>query len=158
AMLGGAGDDYYIVANPTDLVSESIGGGFDVVVTAVDYTLQANQEIEVLSALPPSAPAGVTGNAEIDAALASLPPFTTALSLTGNERANVLIGGAGNDTLTGGGGADGFRFQVPFGAGANVDTIADFDPTQDHFELDPTLFAGLPAGTLDSAHLAYGSA
>ena len=80
-MLGGTGNDTYIVDNALDVVTENAGGGIDKVVASVSYTLAAGSEIEVLSG------SGAVG-----------------LTLTGNEIANTIIGTSGNDTLNGGGG------------------------------------------------------
>jgi serralysin len=108
-MAGGAGNDSYFVDNAGDVVNEAAGQGTDTVFASVNYSLSAGQEIEFLRAN-----AGATG-----------------LSLTGNEFANRLVGGAGNDILNGGGGTDSlgggagndiFRFLSGFGQ----DTITDF--------------------------------
>jgi Ca2+-binding RTX toxin-like protein len=94
-LVGRGGDDTYFVFNSGVDVLESVGRGFDQVLSSVNYTLQAGQEIEVLA----------TNNATA----------TTAINLTGNEFANsisgntgdnILDGGLGNDTLIGGAGID----------------------------------------------------
>ena len=55
-----------------------------------------------------------------------------------------MIGGGGNDTLTGGVGADIFRFDGPLSSTANRDTITDFNPDQgDRIELENAVFKGL---------------
>ncbi len=108
-MAGGAGNDTYFVDNAADVVNEAAGQGTDTVFASVNYSLTAGSEIEFLRAN-----AGATG-----------------LSLTGNEFANRLVGGAGNDTLDGGAGNDSlgggagndiFKFLAGFGQ----DTITDF--------------------------------
>ena len=83
-MSGGTGNDTYIVDNAGDVVTEAAGEGTDTVNTILgSYTLGAN--VENLN-------------------------FTGAGSFagTGNTLANVIVGGAGNDTLDDGGvgGAD----------------------------------------------------
>ncbi len=83
-MSGGMGNDTYLVDNAGDVVNEAVGGGSDTVLASVDYTLGVGQEIEFLKAND-----GATG-----------------LTLTGNEFANTIIGGAGDDVLIGGGGID----------------------------------------------------
>ena len=50
--------------------------------------------------------------------------------LTGDAKANVLYGKLGNDTLTGGVGADVFVLDTATGSG-NVDTILDFTSASD---------------------------
>ena len=47
-MEGLGGDDRYIVGNSADTVIEAAGGGTDRVYASVDYTLGANQDIEML--------------------------------------------------------------------------------------------------------------
>ncbi|WP_305123587.1 calcium-binding protein [Methylocystis suflitae] len=81
-MNGGAGDDFYYVNSGSDIVNEAVGGGRDTVMTSVSYMLRPGQEIEVLRVA-----AGVPG-----------------LSLIGNEFANTIYAGNGNDTLVDGGG------------------------------------------------------
>src|SRR5262249_61089014 len=83
-LIGGAGNDTYYVDNGGDSVVETTGGGIDTVVSTVSYTLPAEVEILVLN-----------GNAQTG--------FGNALNntITGNGTANVMSGGAGNDTLDG---------------------------------------------------------
>jgi len=81
-MIGGAGDDIYIVESGTDVVTEAANEGTDEVRSSVSYTLSNNVEYLTLTG------AGVingTGNA-----LANI--------ITGNSAANVLTGGLGDDT------------------------------------------------------------
>jgi Ca2+-binding RTX toxin-like protein len=108
-MAGGGGNDTYFVDNAGDVLNEAVGQGTDTVYASANYSLSAGQDIEFLRAN-----AGPTG-----------------LSLTGNEFANRLVGGTGNDTLDGGAGNDSlaggaghdiFKFLAGFGQ----DTITDF--------------------------------
>jgi Ca2+-binding RTX toxin-like protein len=48
AMAGGAGNDFYLVDDAADLVTEAAGEGRDTVLALVDFTLAAGQEIEEL--------------------------------------------------------------------------------------------------------------
>ena len=89
SMQGGTGDDLYIVDNAGDLVVENVGEGLDHVRAGVDYSLTA--EVENLT-LTGGAISG-TGN-ELDN------------TIVGNGSSNTLFGGAGNDTLTDNGGND----------------------------------------------------
>jgi Ca2+-binding RTX toxin-like protein len=105
-LAGGGGNDLYHVNNGLDQVQEAAGGGTDTVYASVDYALAGGEEIEILRA-----DAGTTG-----------------LQLAGNEMANSLYGGAGYDTLAGGGGDD--RYYVNDGhdlvreaIGGGTDTV-----------------------------------
>ena len=80
-LIGGVGNDTYIVDNALDMVTRGASAGTDTVHAAVTYTLAANVENLTL-----------TGTASING--------------TGNTLANVIIGNAGNNMLDGGAGAD----------------------------------------------------
>jgi Ca2+-binding RTX toxin-like protein len=82
-MAGGTGNDTYTVDDAGDRVSEAVGEGTDTVVSMTNYSLAYGSEIEFLRA------SGTQG-----------------LWLAGNEFANTLVGGAGNDGLDGGSGND----------------------------------------------------
>jgi Ca2+-binding RTX toxin-like protein len=88
-MDGGLGNDTYYVDCLTDVVTENINEGTDLVVSDINYTLGLNLENLTLSGMALAA----TGNE-----LNNL--------LTGNALANTLNGGLGNDTLDGGYGID----------------------------------------------------
>jgi Ca2+-binding RTX toxin-like protein len=85
-LTGYAGNDFYRVEEAGDAVVEYAGGGFDSVYAVGSYTLAAGTEIELLSAIDPAAAAAMT--------------------LIGNEFANIIYGNAGSNTLIGGGAAD----------------------------------------------------
>jgi Ca2+-binding RTX toxin-like protein len=81
-MRGGAGNDFYIVDDAGDLVTEGLGKGVDEVQTSLaTYTVTAN--VETLS--------GTNNNGQ---------------GLTGNGVANTITGGSGNDMLDGAAGND----------------------------------------------------
>ncbi|WP_205758158.1 calcium-binding protein [Macromonas bipunctata] len=92
-MEGGDGDDTYYVDNTKDQVIESSAtGGNDLVISSLSaYTLSANIEN------------GQIGNA-------------TAANLTGNDLANVIYAGKGNNVMNGGAGTDTVSYL--FGTGA----------------------------------------
>ena len=107
-MEGEQGNDFYLVDNVGDVVSElnSSGfdqGGFDTVQSSVDITLPTG--LEHLN---------LTGNAQRGTGNAS------SNTLIGNTQNNLLQGFNGNDTLNGGGGANEID---RLNGGANIDTF-----------------------------------
>jgi trimeric autotransporter adhesin len=89
-MIGGAGDDTYVVDDYGDKVTEQPNEGIDTVVSSLSYTLGAN--LEILSLLGTSNLSGSGNDAD-----------NTIYGNTGN---NVLNGGLGTDTMKGGLGDD----------------------------------------------------
>ena len=89
-MIGGTGNDIYVVDAVGDVATELVGEGTDTVQSSVTYTLGANVENLLL-----------TGTAAINATGNTLDNV-----LTGNTGNNVLSGGAGDDTMIGGLGND----------------------------------------------------
>jgi Ca2+-binding RTX toxin-like protein len=89
-MAGGFGSDTYQVDSVADVVQEGVNAGFDMVISSVTYTLQANVESLLLTG---ELDLNGTGNASDN-------------TLTGNTGKNTLTGLAGNDALTGGLGDD----------------------------------------------------
>jgi Ca2+-binding RTX toxin-like protein len=85
SMTGGAGNDTYVVDVAGDAVTEIGGGGVDLVNSSVTYTLAA--EVENLT---------LTGLGAINGSGNGL-----ANRLIGNNAANVLDGGTGNDSMFG---------------------------------------------------------
>ena len=81
-MIGGTGNDTYIVNNSADVVLENNGEGNDTVQASVTYTLSANVENLTL-----------TGSGNINGTGNTLDNV-----ITGNGGINTLTGGAGNDT------------------------------------------------------------
>lgn len=65
-------------------------------------------------------------------------------SLDGSAGSDFLFGGAGKDTLKGGLGADAFRFDATI-ASTNIETITDFNHTDDRIELENAIFTKLSA-------------
>ena len=93
-LIGGLGDDTYIVDNAGDVVIEIDGQGTDRVISSVSYALSNTSWVEGLT---------LTGTANLNA--------------TGNNIGNVILGNAGDnridgrrggDVMTGGGGVDTF--------------------------------------------------
>ncbi|GAB5471039.1 MAG: hypothetical protein Kilf2KO_40690 [Rhodospirillales bacterium] len=90
-MVGGQGDDTVVVLDATDQVIELAGGGQDLVLSDVDYSLQDWIE---------------DGRARTNAGDVDLNGNTLDNSLQGNSGANSLSGGSGADQLDGRMGAD----------------------------------------------------
>ncbi|MFO0099352.1 MAG: bluetail domain-containing putative surface protein, partial [Aphanizomenon sp.] len=89
-LIGGLGDDNYVVDNTNNIITENANEGMDTVYSSINYALSGN--IENLTLIGTEALNG-TGNASNN-------------TITGNEFNNTLDGGAGLDTLIGGDGND----------------------------------------------------
>jgi len=141
-MIGGAGNDIYLVDNENDWAVEDSGGGIDEVRSSVTYVMDFNVENLLL-----------TGFAETDGFGNDL-----ANTITGNNAINILDGGAGNDRLDGGAGNDGLigglgadelicgtdfdlivYVTTEESSGASVDTIRGFQSGFDVIDLSLAL-------------------
>jgi serralysin len=152
-LNGGLGDDTFVVNTGTDVVIESASAGTDTIQSSITLTIAENVENLEL-----------TGGAAINGTGNTLNNL-----ITGNGANNILSGGGGNDTLNGGGGNDTlngglgldtlggglgndtltggngldiFLFDTALGV-SNVDTITDFNLTQDKIRLDDDIFSAL---------------
>ncbi len=103
-MIGGLGNDTYVVDDTGDIVTELLNEGIDTVQSSVTYTLVAN--VENLTLTGTTAING-TGNA-----------LDNVLDGSVNTKANVLVGGAGNDTYVLGTGDT-----IVEAANAGIDTV-----------------------------------
>jgi Ca2+-binding RTX toxin-like protein len=148
-MLGGAGNDTYVVNAAADRVFETTttssrvnAGGVDTVQSAVSFALNTDAGVGFVErlALTGSGNTSATGNA-------------LANTLTGNAGNNTLNGLFGADTLTGGAGRDSFVFATAPGSG-NVDRITDFRPVDDTLRLENAVFTGLATGPLAASAFA----
>ena len=119
AMLGGQGNDSYRVDSANDVVTETAGGGYDIVVATADYILPADVEALYLKG------AGLTGTGSAGA--------DTLLSARSGG-ANTLIGLGGDDlyyvshagdtvTETAGGGLDTVVATADYTLPANVEAL-----------------------------------
>ena len=85
-LVGLGGDDFYIIRNAADRVVEASGGGYDRVLAAANFKLEAGSEVEKFTTIDNLA--------------------TTAMNLTGNGLSQYIYGNAGTNMLDGGGGGD----------------------------------------------------
>ncbi len=146
-MIGGLGNDTYLIENAGDVVTENLNQGTDTVSSRLAYTLPANVENLIL-----------TGTAVINGTGNGL-----ANGVTGNSAANQLNGGAGNDvldggagtySLTGGAGNDIFKFTTK----GHIDTITDFNVVNDTIQLENAVFTALvTTGTLAVSQFKIGT-
>ncbi|MBW4577937.1 MAG: calcium-binding protein [Aphanothece sp. CMT-3BRIN-NPC111] len=158
SLIGGLGNDTYIVNVATDVITEAAGAGTDSVQSAVSWTLGANLENLTLTGAAAINGTGntlnntLTGNAAANT-LTGAEGIDTLTGLGGND---ILVGGFGNDTLTGGTGADSFRFNAPT---EGIDKIADFKLLDnDILQISAAGFGGgLAIGTLTSEMYLSGS-
>jgi len=91
-LIGGAGDDTYIVDSTTDVITEAANAGTDTIQASVTFSLAALANVENLT-LTGGDNINATGNDGNNV-------------ITGNSGSNSLDGGAGNDSLDGGLGND----------------------------------------------------
>lgn len=108
-LIGGIGDDTYIVKSPDAVIVEQPGEGTDTAQIYVsNYTIGANVEIADLQ----QGVTSVTGNDTgmringIDGTAATINGGSGNDTLTGGDQADTLNGGGGADTLRGGQGND----------------------------------------------------
>jgi len=78
-------------------------------------------------------------------------------ALYGGAGDDIISGGLGADTLPGGSGADSFVFGY-FGAAENnsIDSITDFDSSEDWIILHTNAFAGMNVGPLSTDNFVLG--
>lgn len=122
-LVGGMGNDVYLLRSQSDTWFEAAGGGIDELV--VSWTMSMPDNIERLRLRIGAGKISAFGGAGND-------------SLYGNERINTLSGAGGNDFLDGGGSADSLL------AGDGNDTILGGDGADTAFggDGDDQIFGG----------------
>jgi Ca2+-binding RTX toxin-like protein len=115
-LIGGVGDDTYVVNTVNDTIIENANEGFDTVLAASNYILNANIEnLRLLDGASSNSNYSATGNS-LDNTL-----FGNRFDneLDGVTGADTLIGGLGNDTYT----IDNLGDEVIEYAGEGIDTV-----------------------------------
>ncbi|HEX8586035.1 MAG TPA: M10 family metallopeptidase C-terminal domain-containing protein [Allosphingosinicella sp.] len=151
SMVGGLGNDIYLIDNIGDVAEEQAGQGTDEARTALAaYSLGAN--LERLVSFNATAGQALTGNA-------------LANTLVGSAFGDVLDGGAGNDVLEGGLGNDVYLVDsladvVTESAGAGTDEVRTSVGSRSDFAQMYTLAANVEnlTGTSATGQGVYGNA
>jgi len=157
SLVGGSGNDTYVIDSPRDTISETGSDAGDSVQSSISYALGAN--LENLTLTGKGALTG-TGN-ELGNEIVGNGGTNKLFGLAGND---TLDGGAGNDTVTGGAGND----HVDAGSGNDTilytstldghDVVANFDGNplggQDTLNLDALFDSMGIAGAGRAAHVA----
>lgn len=156
SLIGGTGNDTYIVEKTTDTIVESLNGGVDTVKSSVSYTLDDN--LENLTITSASNSISAYGNAldniiNIDIGDPDVSSYLFGDAgndhLSGGGGAKTLDGGTGkdtlesafsNDTLTGGAGGD--IFSIRFVSSNSIGTITDFSVVDDSIFVSADGFGG----------------
>lgn len=135
-MRGGAGNDVYFVDANGDVVIEFEGEGVDTMVSTITRALA--EHVENLQLNGTAALSG-TGNQLSNVIIGNdgknlLAGLEGNDLLSGGANNDTLLGGSGDDTLTGGSGNDQFKFEgAPTSLG--LDLIEDFTRGQDKINL-----------------------
>ncbi|WP_135507426.1 calcium-binding protein [Roseovarius aestuariivivens] len=151
-MVGGLGDDRYILRTPGDVIVEEFGEGNDVVLAYQSYALAAHVEQLFMQTVrtKDGSPAIFNG---IGNGLDN--------TIVGTPFSNTIVGREGRDTLKGQRGADTFVFDRAIGPD-NVDRIIDFNTNEanegDRLLMKGTVFGGMAAGVLSAADFVAGTA
>ncbi|HYF32499.1 MAG TPA: type I secretion C-terminal target domain-containing protein [Chitinophagaceae bacterium] len=125
-LNGGAGDDTYYVDNTSDVVSESVSSGTDIVYASASFTINGNVENLILTG---TSNINGTGNAGVNI-------------ITGNSGNNTLNGGNAVDTLIGGLGDDTYVIE------SNSEII-----TENNNEGNDTIISTIPSNYTLGAHI-----
>ncbi|MEH2263534.1 beta strand repeat-containing protein [Nostoc sp.] len=134
-LNGGVGNDIYTVDNVSDIITEGLNAGIDLVKSSVSWVLGDNLENLTLTG---SATIG-TGNSLDNILIGN----GSANTLTGGDGKDSLFGSSGNDTLLGGTGDD------TLDGGAGIDSLNGGDGNDIYIvdNLSDIITEGLNAGT-----------
>jgi Ca2+-binding RTX toxin-like protein len=157
---GGAGDDTYVfnvsVALGSDSITETVNAGADTILfngnTAVNINLATttSQIVNANLVLKIVEVENITGGGGNDTIVGN----NLANILSGGAGNDMLNGGAGNDILVGGMGNDLFRFGgtgLTSTAAIGIDKIQDFAVAQDKIQLSKSTFTLLSGNSLTNS-------
>ena len=130
-LIGASGDDTLRGGAGTDTLAgregaDVIDGG-----DGVDTISYDASDVRVVVNLLTGSAAGGDAAGDILVAVENVIGSAFADSLTGDDLVNRIVGGEGNDSLRGNGGADDFVFKTSFG----TDRVADFEDGSDQIDL-----------------------
>ncbi len=131
-MTGGGGNDVYLVNDAGDQTIELPGEGYDIVRTALTWTLANNLEGLELQGSGNVDGTGNTGanNLQGNSGANVLSGLAGVDTINGNDGDDVIVGGEGNDLLRGGLGQDDFRVAHAFGPVLETDQVYDFNTAE----------------------------
>jgi len=140
-FVSGKRADYTLTASAGDLLLAPVKGGAPISLNLVDRVQFKDRSLAINEVL--------TGSLATTGALVVAPrdrvnfiAADTPDELFTAGRNNVTLHGAGgNDTLTGGAGADTFAFDTALNAKTNLDTVFGFDQVQDTLQLSREVFS-----------------
>ncbi len=150
-IVGGASGDTAI----DTVVTTGTNGADTVTVSNIGATvnvngLKAQVEISKVEVHDQVTVLGLAGDDVITASAVTSPNVRLTLdggdgsdTLIGGAGADLIAGGAGNDDLFGVGGQDKFLFNTALNAATNVDTVSDFNASQDAMLLAKSVFTAL---------------
>ncbi|MEM6372852.1 MAG: calcium-binding protein [Pseudomonadota bacterium] len=151
-LVGGEGNDIYLIRSPGDTAVENADEGIDTVRAFRSHLLEDNVENLFIQTVRNAAGEGVSGVNGIGNALDN--------TIVGNPFDNLLAGREGEDTLRGQLGADSFVFDRELVAD-NVDHVVDFNTNAadegDMLMMRQSIFAGVVKGTLAESAFVTGT-
>jgi Ca2+-binding RTX toxin-like protein len=132
AMTGGDGNDVYLVDDAGDTTIEGLFEGYDIVRTALTWTLGENvEQLELLGSANVDGTGNIWGNKLYgNAGDNRLDGYLGVDTINGGDGDDVIIGGLDNDLLRGGTGADTFAVAHGFSVILETDQIYDFSTAE----------------------------